>query len=67
MFTLDYCLKLSKCGQTETQCMHPRQNEYIKNDELNIFQVNLYITQKQQKRIFQPFSRFPGEINEKEP
>ncbi len=67
MFTLDYCLKLSKCGRTETQCMHPRQNEYIKKDELKIFQDNLYINQKQQKRLFQPFLRFPGQINEKEP
>jgi hypothetical protein len=55
MFTLDYRLKLSKCGQTETQCMHRRQNEYIKKDELNIFQVNLNINQIQQKLPFQPF------------
>ena len=58
---------MSKCGQTETQCLHPRQNDYITKDELNIFQDNLYINQKQPFVLFQPFSRFPGQINEKEP
>jgi hypothetical protein len=43
------------CGQTETQCMHPRQNEYIKKVEQNSFQVNLNINQKRQKRHFKPF------------